>query len=199
MFRTIFLFTGVTDPIFCAITHVLALAFIDDAFEAPSLKTMEQISILEVRDPIRCIHLRWKELMLKTPVFRHAVRVDGKFKTSLNKLLLYATLNYYTNQLGVLTGFEKPLTLYCIRRAVSNSVNGKTPYTAYNSPINATVDSATSAVQDQIMRHETNSNTFNEAYVNERVRFHVQNAFLERPSEDGLLKAFAHMSLTCDP
>ena len=49
------------------------------------------------------------------------------------------------------------------------------------------------------MRHETNSNTFNEAYVNERVRFHVQNAFLERPSEDGLLKAFAHMGLTCDP
>ena len=93
MFRTIFLFTGVTDPIFCAITRVLALAFVDDALEAPSLKTMEQIYTLEVKDPVRCIHLRWKASILKTPIFRHAVRVDGRFETSPNKPLLYATLN----------------------------------------------------------------------------------------------------------
>ena len=69
----------------------------------------------------------------------------------------------------------------------------------YSSQVNNISDSATSAVRDQVIRHKTNSNTFNEAYVNERVRFHVQNAFLERPSEDSLLKAFAHISLTCDP
>ena len=97
MFRTIFLFSGVTNLIFCAITHVLALAFIDDAFKAPSLKTIEQISTLEVKDPVRCIHLRWKELMLKTPIFHHAVRVNGKFETSLSRPLLYVTLNYYIN------------------------------------------------------------------------------------------------------
>ena len=66
--------------------------------------------------------------MLKTPIFRHAVRVDGKFETSSNRPLLYATLNHYTNRLGAATGFEEPLTLYYIRRAVDNSVNGKTPY-----------------------------------------------------------------------
>jgi hypothetical protein len=27
----------------------------------------------------------------------------------------------------------------------------------------------------------------------------VQNVFLDRPSEDGMLSAFAHMSITCDP
>ena len=93
MFRTIFLFTEVINLVFYTITHVLALAFIDDAFEAPSLKTMKQIYILEVKDPVWCIYLRWKALILKTPIFRHAVRVDGKFKTSPNKPLLYATLN----------------------------------------------------------------------------------------------------------
>ena len=97
MFRTIFLFTEVTDPIFCAITHVLTLAFVDDAFEAPSLRTMEQICTLEGKDPVRCIHLRWKASILKTPIFRHTVRVDGKLETSPNKPLLYATLNYHTN------------------------------------------------------------------------------------------------------
>ena len=123
--RTVFLFAGVTDPIFCAITHILALAFTDDAFEAPTLKDMEQICSLEVKDPVKCIHLRWKESMLQTPIFRQAIRVGGKFETSPIKPLLYATLNHYTNRLGEATGFEEPLTLYCIRRAVGNAVNGK--------------------------------------------------------------------------
>ena len=52
MFRTIFLFTKVTDLVLCAITHVLALVFINDAFKAPSLKTIKQIYILEVKDPV---------------------------------------------------------------------------------------------------------------------------------------------------
>jgi hypothetical protein len=56
----------------------------------------------------------------------------------------------------------------------------------------------TTAVHDQIMRHNPNSDIFN-AYLNEKVRFDVQSAFLERPSTDGLTRAFTHMSLTTDP
>ena len=56
----------------------------------------------------------------------------------------------------------------------------------------------TIAVRDQIMRHNPNSDIFN-AYLNEKVRFDVQAAFLERPSTDWLTRAFTHMSLTADP
>lgn len=49
------------------------------------------------------------------------------------------------------------------------------------------------------MRHETNSNTSNEEYVKEKMKFDMQNAFLQRPSANSLLKAFAHTSLTCNP
>jgi hypothetical protein len=48
------------------------------------------------------------------------------------------------------------------------------------------------------MRHDPKSNIF-KAYLNERLKFDIQATFLERPSQDGLLRAFAHMSLTCDP
>jgi hypothetical protein len=48
------------------------------------------------------------------------------------------------------------------------------------------------------MRHDQGSSIFN-VYLNQRVKFDVQAAFLERPSADHLLKMFAHMSLTCDP
>src|ERR1700745_4056109 len=47
------------------------------------------------------------------------------------------------------------------------------------------------------MRHDPKSNIF-EAYFNKHVKFDVQAAFLEHLSQDGLLHAFAHMSLACD-
>lgn len=58
---------------------------------------------------------------------------------------------------------------------------------------------ATNAVRDQVMRHNPNSALHNAAYINEKVKFDVQSAFLERPSKHGLLRALTHMSLTRDP
>lgn len=49
------------------------------------------------------------------------------------------------------------------------------------------------------MRHNPNSAIYNGAYINEKVKFDVQSAFLERPSAHGLLRALTHMGLTCDP
>ena len=57
---------------------------------------------------------------------------------------------------------------------------------------------ATEAVRNQIMRHK-DSGTFGPNYSNENARCDVQSAFLDEPSHDGLMKAFAHMALTCDP
>jgi hypothetical protein len=49
------------------------------------------------------------------------------------------------------------------------------------------------------MRHDPRTGIFSGSYLNEKVRFDVQSAFLDWPSMDGLTKAFTHMSLTCDP
>jgi len=61
------------------------------------------------------------------------------------------------------------------------------------------LDEATSAVRDQVMRHNPNSAVYNAAYINERVLFDVQSAVLERPSADGILRMLTHMSLMRDP
>ncbi|KAI9810031.1 MAG: hypothetical protein M1827_006729 [Pycnora praestabilis] len=179
---TTFLFREEDDPIFCPITHILTLAFVDHAFEAPSLRSVEQIFGLRILKPVNCIQLHWKESMKKIPVFRQAVRAANGFKTSPNKALRYSTFDHYLERLGYATGFEEKLASYCVRRGTGNAVDG----------------TATKAVRDQVMRHDSNSNIF-QAYLNQRVKFDVQAAFLERPSADGLLRAFAHMSLTCDP
>ncbi len=49
------------------------------------------------------------------------------------------------------------------------------------------------------MRHDPKWATFNRAYINEKVQFHVQNAVLDEPTEDGLIQFWSHMSLMSDP
>lgn len=50
------------------------------------------------------------------------------------------------------------------------------------------------------MRHNPYTGVFNEAYNNEHVRFNVQDAYLNGEiSEDGLTRAFTHMSIRCNP
>ncbi len=49
------------------------------------------------------------------------------------------------------------------------------------------------------MRHDPFTGVFNGAYLNHRVRFNVQDAFLEEDlSDNGLTRIFTHMSITCN-
>lgn len=58
---------------------------------------------------------------------------------------------------------------------------------------------APDTVRDQAMRHNPKWAIFNNAYINEKVQFHVQNAILDEPLEDELLQFWSHMGMTCDP
>jgi hypothetical protein len=59
---------------------------------------------------------------------------------------------------------------------------------------------ADDAIRDQVMRHDPMTGVFSGAYMNHRVKFNTQDAFLERDvSDDGLTRAFAHMSIRCNP
>ena len=49
------------------------------------------------------------------------------------------------------------------------------------------------------MRHDPNTGIFNASYLNQRVRFDIQSAVMERLSVDWLTCAFTHMSIRCDP
>ena len=50
------------------------------------------------------------------------------------------------------------------------------------------------------MRHDPFTGVFNGSYINHQVRFNVQDAFLESDiSDDGLTRAFTHMSIRCNP
>ncbi len=55
------------------------------------------------------------------------------------------------------------------------------------------------AMRNQVIRHNPNSAVYNSAYINKRVKFNIQLAFLERLSAYRILCALTHMSLTRNP
>jgi hypothetical protein len=48
------------------------------------------------------------------------------------------------------------------------------------------------------MRHNPHTRVFG-TYLNQRVRFDVENAFLEDPVDDGLTRIFTYMGISCNP
>jgi len=58
------------------------------------------------------------------------------------------------------------------------------------------------AVRDQMMRHDpkwAKWATCNSAYINTKMKFHLQNTVLHEPHEDALLEMLTHISITRDP
>jgi hypothetical protein len=50
-----------------------------------------------------------------------------------------------------------------------------------------------------MVRHDPKWATFNSSHINEKVQFHLQNAFLEEPTEDSLIGMLSHIGLMRDP
>lgn len=96
----------------------------------------------------------------------------------------YSTYAFYLNRIGWDLGSEDKWTTYCLRRGNANALLGIAP----------------DAVVDQVMRHDPMTGCLANAYLNQRVGFNTQDAYLERdPTADGLTKAFTHMSIRCNP
>ncbi|KAI9773157.1 MAG: hypothetical protein M1840_008278 [Geoglossum simile] len=166
---------------FCPILPFLALAIDDDAFEIPELKSPEHIFQIKVNRPRKSLHLRWKESILDTPVFRRSVRAADGIRTSHNMAMPYDTLNTYMKRLGRSAGFREDLKPYCIRRGTANSVDSI----------------ATDAERNQVMGH-IRGQVFERNYLSSHVKIDVQSAYLGSPSQDALIRALGQMSLSQD-
>ena len=130
---TIFFFTEVDDPIFCPITHLVSLAIVDGAFEAPSLTTAERVFEHKVWGPVVCTPLNWKQEMLKTPIFRQDERTVDGVVTSPTLALTYSQFRDCLVRLGRAVGFLLILTCYCFRRGTANVVDRKSSGTSRGS------------------------------------------------------------------
>jgi hypothetical protein len=103
----------------CPISHITALGFDDDAFNADAVTSPEEVFKLGVKPGLQSQPIPWKPEKRNSPVFLAP--------NSPDKALPYAMYHRWLKRLGVETGFAQVLTTYCLRRGTGNAVNGK-PY-----------------------------------------------------------------------
>ncbi|KAK4227736.1 FluG domain-containing protein [Podospora fimiseda] len=135
------------------------------------------------RGPVKCTPLRWKEEWLKRPVFRRHEDSVGDSDERKYQPLLYQKLHDDMERQSLDAGEENAIEPKAWRRGAANVANGN----------------GSDAVRDQMVRHDPKWATFNSAYINEKVGFHLQNAFLDEATEDSLLAMLSHIGLMRDP
>ncbi|KAK3692968.1 hypothetical protein B0T22DRAFT_495937 [Podospora appendiculata] len=185
-FRTVFFFTLTRRLIFCLITVIVSLVVHDRAFAAPSLTSVKNVFQTKNRGPVKCTPLRWKKEWLKRPIFRQSddsAIAPGRNFSDEYKPPPYHKLRDDMARQSLDYGYERPIEPKAGCRGAANAANGN----------------ASDAVRDQMMRHDPKWATFNSAYINEKVQFHLQNAVLDEPAEDSLIGMLSHISLMRDP
>ncbi|KAF5616442.1 hypothetical protein F25303_13524 [Fusarium sp. NRRL 25303] len=163
--------------------HVLARAIRDDAVLVEGYDSAEPF--FSTRLSCQAVKVHWKPHMLKIPVFRRTVRNSSRtWALSDIEAVRYSMYAYWLNRVGIALGYEDPLTSYCFRRGL----------------VDALTQVAPDAIIDQVMRHDPMTGCRQNAYLNTRVGWNTQMAFLEEePSDDGLTELFTHMNIRRDP
>ncbi|TAQ84695.1 hypothetical protein B7494_g6982 [Chlorociboria aeruginascens] len=180
---TMFLFREHPLAILCPISHILARAIRDNAIDIAGYTSTEPFFSTHLSKSTT--KMAWKSSWLKRPVFRKSVRTSsGKWEKSDTEPMKYATYAFYLDRIGKNLGSEEKWTSYCMRHG----------------NINAIIEKAPNAVVDQVARHDPNTGCKENAYLNHRVGYNVQDAFLLRDlSADGLTRAFTHISIRYNP
>ncbi|OJD10206.1 hypothetical protein ACJ73_09890, partial [Blastomyces percursus] len=199
---TIYIFHERDDNLaLCPVSHFLALALADDAFDAKGINSVEDVLRIRVMAPRNSLHLKWKPNMLNIPVFRRAVHTAEGIRISPDKALPYDTFNQFLQRLGRNAGFEHKLTPYCIRRGTANAVDSE--YCISTLFIDCVLTFpcpavATASERNQIMGH-SRADIFERYYISMKVKRDVQSAYLGCPARESIIQAVGRFSLTRDP
>ena len=106
------------DVLTCPVTHLVALAIHDNTFKLPQLNDAYNIFFLTLPKGAKQIVLHWRDDVLDRPILRISNR------SSLDKELPSNIAAKRFRSLGEKMGFRYPLTWYCLRRLVLNTVDG---------------------------------------------------------------------------
>ena len=111
---------------FCPITHILALAFADNAIESgEEVLTPDLFWKLKVPSPLPVLRIRWRQEKQNTPLFPHIKRDGYTFSPDFKKPMCYEIAHSSLQRLGRTAGFRYPIKSYCFRRWVANETNSE--------------------------------------------------------------------------
>ncbi|EDN09494.1 predicted protein [Histoplasma mississippiense (nom. inval.)] len=166
------------EPLLDLLGHLLSMA-IDDEIFAPKFEKLEDIYWYPIPSYLDGMSLKIKAEMLDVPVFRQPERTGDGYRTSEKTPLKGSTWSGYLRHLRLVAGLKYSLTQYVWRRSLINAINNKAP----------------SSVRDQVADHESNAVRY---YLDTVIRFDLEAAAMELPSNDVVQKAAHGLFLNAD-
>ncbi len=157
----------------------MSLAVLDEAFAAKNLCPVPDVYNVRNQERLQCTPARWKPEWLKRFIFRR-FNASGP---SMTEPLQYHKLKDDMVRQSLHYGYEKAIEPKVWRRGAANKANGNAP----------------DSLRDQTMRHDPKWTTCDSAYINEEVEFHMQNAYLNEPTENALIGMLSHINVMRDP
>ncbi|KAH0559988.1 hypothetical protein GP486_003490 [Trichoglossum hirsutum] len=174
--RKDFTFYEGADLVICPIIPFLALAFVDDAFEA-NIATPTKIYDLVIPDRKTRIHLKWKTEWAERSIFRDVEATSSGVRISETKHLQYSKHRHHFIRLGRACGFEKVLQFYDLRRASGKKIT----------------EALTPEECNQIMGHR-HRGTYIRYYMSGFIDRDCQAIYLGSPSRDDLVRAVGRLT-----
>ncbi|KAL9040656.1 MAG: hypothetical protein Q9214_004396 [Letrouitia sp. 1 TL-2023] len=171
------------NPMFCVISHIVALAYDDEAFRVPNV-TPRVLFTLRVRPGLNSQPIQWHDEMKDKPVFRTSSSPGRGKGQQLYEALPYGRYQEWVKRLGEETGFVQVLTTYCLRRAAGNAINDD--------------PNSNEAVRNLVLDHAT-SMIFQRNYLSRMIRYDTQAAYRGTASRGALIVASHRMSRMIDP
>ncbi|KAJ9654854.1 hypothetical protein H2201_008928 [Coniosporium apollinis] len=177
--RKKFIFHLENIPAFCIVSHILSIAFADNAFRS-DFASVKEIFSLEIPPRRDVLRLRFKKEKEKQSIFRNVERTPDGIRVSNSKALPDYKYRGHFVWLGRLTGFESRLELYQVRRASGRNINSV----------------LTLEERNQTMGHH--GSTYEQFYMPDLIERDFQSIYFGTPSQDVLIQSVARMRLSRD-
>jgi hypothetical protein len=87
LYRKTYTFNLDDNPLFYIISHIISLAFDDEAFGVPDLISPDQLFRLRAKRDKGCQPIPWKKEMLDISIFRRVIATKQDIQTSPDKPL----------------------------------------------------------------------------------------------------------------
>lgn len=120
----------VSEPCLLLCPHILllSLAFLDDAFAAPTLTGPKELAKLRVPPGLHQLAVPIKTSKRETPLFRRLERNRYGTVVSQDKPATDQWFRDTLRRLGDITGFELPVGPYCFRRGAGEAFDSSSQY-----------------------------------------------------------------------
>ncbi|EGX47257.1 hypothetical protein AOL_s00091g1 [Orbilia oligospora ATCC 24927] len=171
---------------FDIVSHVVALAFDDDAFDSKHIRKPEDLFVDEIPKDMDSLELNWKDSIRDTPLIRRAIRTPRGPEISRSQAEVYDTINTQVRNLGQEVGFVNWTKLYIFRRGAGEAMDPRVGERIISD-----------ARRNRALGHGS-SEVFNQFYTS-RFAPDIQSAFLGRPSDQQLYQLATHMRLRRNP